>query len=72
MLPAFPSNPKIIQTEDVSEHIISVIKSRRMGWACSTRGRRDKCILSDGKPEGKRLLERRRCRWKDNITVDDT
>jgi hypothetical protein len=39
--------------------IIRIIKSRRMRWAGHV-----------GKPEGKRLLGRPRCRWVDNIRMD--
>jgi len=32
--------------------------------------RRDAYRVLVGKPEGKRLLGRSKCRWKDNIQVD--
>jgi hypothetical protein len=42
-----------------------------MGRACSTNGeKRNACRILVGKPEGKRLLERPRCRWVDNIKID--
>ena len=40
-------------------NIVRVVKSRRMRWAGHV-----------GKPEGKRPLERPRCRWEDNIKMD--
>jgi hypothetical protein len=42
-----------------------------MGRACSTNGgKRNACRLFVGKPEGKRLLERSRRRWVDNIKME--
>jgi hypothetical protein len=43
-----------------------------MGRACSTNGAKEECIYMilggrPGRPEGKRLLGRPRCRWVDNI-----
>jgi hypothetical protein len=39
--------------------------------ACSTNGeKRNTCRILVGKPEGKRPLGRRRCRWVDNIKMD--
>jgi hypothetical protein len=39
-----------------------------MGRACSTHGeKRNVYGILLGKPEGKRSLERQRCRWVDNI-----
>jgi hypothetical protein len=38
-----------------------------MGGACSTNGEEEDLL---GKPEGKRLLERPRHRWVDNIRMD--
>jgi len=39
-----------------------------MGEHVAHRGGEEKCVQGfGGKPEGKRLLGRRRCRWKDNI-----
>jgi hypothetical protein len=41
-----------------------------MGMACSTNGeKRNACRILVGKPEGKRPLERRRCRWVDNFKM---
>jgi hypothetical protein len=56
-----------------SPNIIRVIKSRRMRWMGHVicMGGDEKCIQNlVGKPEGKRLLGRRRCRWEDNIKID--
>ena len=41
-----------------------------MGRARSTYGAVQKCIVLVGKPEGKRLLERPRRRWEDNIKMN--
>ena len=42
-----------------------------MGGACSAYGeRRGVYRVLVGKPEGKRLLWRPRCRWEDNIKMD--
>ena len=41
-----------------------------MDWACSAYGGRGVYSVLVGKPEGKRLLERLRRRWEDNIKVD--
>jgi hypothetical protein len=39
--------------------------------ACGTNGRQERCIQGlVGRPEGKRLLGRPRCRWEDNIKMD--
>jgi hypothetical protein len=41
-----------------------------MGRACSTIGeKRNACGILDGKPEGRRPLERSRRRWVDNIEM---
>ena len=52
--------------------IVRVIKSGRLRWAGHVarmeEGRR--LIILIGDPIGKRPLERRRCRWEDNIGVD--
>jgi hypothetical protein len=38
---------------------------------CTTNGAtRNACRILVGKPEGKRLLGRPRCRWVDNIKMD--
>jgi hypothetical protein len=50
-----------------------VIKSRIMRWAghaARMRDRRSVCMILEGRPEGKIPLERPRCRWEDNITMD--
>jgi hypothetical protein len=56
-----------------SPNIIRIIKSRRMMWAGQV-GRmgekRNVYRLLEGKPEGKRLPGRPRCRWIDNIKMD--
>jgi hypothetical protein len=52
-----------------------MIKSWRMRWAeaCSTHERNVKFVQNlVGKPEGKRPLERLRCRWEDNININLT
>jgi hypothetical protein len=47
------------------------VKEDAMGRACSTNGdKRNACMISVGKPEGKRPLGRPRCRWVDNIKID--
>ena len=54
-------------------NIVRVVRSRRMRWAGHVtlmgEGRGVHRILV-GKPEGKRLLGRPRCRWNDNIKMD--
>jgi hypothetical protein len=56
-----------------SPTIVWVIKSRRMRWAGHVvhmgKGRSKYRVLV-GKPGGKRLLERPRHRWEDNIKMD--
>jgi hypothetical protein len=47
-----------------SPNIISVIKSRKVRWAVHV------ARILVGKPEGKRPLERHRCRCEDNIRMD--
>jgi hypothetical protein len=58
-----------------SADIIRQIKSRRMRWAGHVarmgEGREVYRVLV-GKPEGKRPLERPRCRWEDGIKMDLT
>ena len=52
-----------------SSNIVPVIKSRRMRWAGHVAlmwERTGVYRVFVGKPEGKRPLERHRCRWKDN------
>jgi hypothetical protein len=56
-----------------SPSIIRVIKSRRMRWAghvARMGEKRNVYRLLVGKPEGKRPLERPRCKWIDNIKTD--
>jgi hypothetical protein len=52
-------------------NFVRVIKSRRLKWvvhmACIREGRGVYRVLV-GKPKGKRLLGRPRCRWEDNIS----
>jgi hypothetical protein len=53
-----------------SPSIIRIIKSRIMRWkghAARMGEKRNAYRLLVGKPEGKRPLRRRRCRWVDNI-----
>jgi hypothetical protein len=56
-----------------SPDIIRQIKSRRMRWAGHVarmgEGRNVYWVL-EGKPEGKRPLERARCRWENGIKID--
>jgi hypothetical protein len=55
-----------------SPNIVSVIKSRRMRRAEHVaRMGEGRCVyrVLVGRPEGKRLLERPRCRWEDNIKM---
>jgi hypothetical protein len=56
-----------------SPNIIWVIKSRRLRWAghvAHMGERRGAYRVLLGKPEGRRPLERPRCRWQDNIKMD--
>jgi hypothetical protein len=56
-----------------SLNVIRMIKSWKMtlGRACSTNGeKRIAYRILVGKPEGKRPLQRPRCRWVDNIKMD--
>ena len=56
-----------------SLNIVRVIESRRMRWAgYVARIGEDKGVymVLVGKPEGRRLLRRPRCRWMDNIRMD--
>jgi hypothetical protein len=56
-----------------SPDIIRQIKSRRMRWAGHVaRMGEGRNVYRDlaGKPEGKRPLERPRCRWEDGIKMD--
>jgi hypothetical protein len=50
-----------------------IIKSRRMRWAghVARMGEKRNVYRSvAGKPQGKRQLERQRCKWIDNIKMD--
>jgi hypothetical protein len=56
-----------------SPSIIRIMKSRRMRWAghvARMGEKRNAYRLLVGKAEGKRPLERSRCRWVDNIKLD--
>jgi hypothetical protein len=56
-----------------SPSIIRMIMSRRVRWAghvARMGEKRNAYRALVGKPEGKRPLGRRRCRWGDNIKVD--
>jgi hypothetical protein len=54
-----------------SPNIITVIKSRRIGRACSTHdGEKEAYTVLVGKPEGKRPLGRPTYRWEDSIKMD--
>jgi hypothetical protein len=47
------------------------VKEDKMGRACRLTGeKRNAYRILVGKPEGKRPLGRRRCRWVDNIKMD--
>jgi hypothetical protein len=53
-----------------SPNIVRVVKSKRMRWAGHVaRMGEEKGVhrVFVGKPEGKRLLGRPRCRWEDNM-----
>jgi hypothetical protein len=57
----------------LSPDIIRQIKSRRMKWAghvARMGEERNVYRVLVGKPEGKRPLERPRCRWQDGIKLD--
>jgi len=54
-------------------NIVRVVKSRRIRWAEHVaRMGEDRGVhrVLVGKPEGKRLSGRPRCRWEDNIKMD--
>jgi hypothetical protein len=56
-----------------SPNIVRVIKSRRMrvaGHVARMREGRGVYRVFLGRPEGKKPLERSRCRWEDNIKMD--
>jgi hypothetical protein len=57
----------------ISPNAIRVIESRKLKWAghvARTGKRRGACKVLVEKPEGRRLLERQRRRWEDNIKMD--
>jgi hypothetical protein len=54
-------------------NMIRMIKSRRMRWAgyvAQMGEKRNPYRILVAKPEGKRPLERQRCRWVGNIKID--
>jgi hypothetical protein len=56
-----------------SKNIIREIKSRKLRWAghvARMGARRGACRVLDGRPDGKRRLERPRHRWKGNSKMD--
>jgi hypothetical protein len=56
-----------------SPSIIRTIKSKRMRWAgyvAQMGVKRNAYRILVGKPEGKRPLGRRRCKWVDDIKMD--
>jgi hypothetical protein len=53
-----------------SPNVIWVIKSRRMVLVVHMGERRGACRVLVGKPEGIRLLGRRRHRWEDSTKMD--
>jgi hypothetical protein len=56
-----------------SPSVIRMVQSRRMRWAwhvARIEEKRNAYRILVGKPEGKRPLERPRCRWVDNIKID--
>jgi hypothetical protein len=69
---------KRLQNEELhnlyaSQNIIMVIKSRKMRWEgqiVRTENMRNVYIILVGKPEGKRPLRRRRCRWEHDNRMD--
>jgi hypothetical protein len=46
-----------------------VTKEVEKGGACGTSGGEEKYKVLTGKPEGKTLLKRLKCRWEDNIKI---
>jgi hypothetical protein len=55
-----------------SPYIIRAIRSGRIRWAGHVAGKGTGKVHTGfwwGRPVGKRLLERPRCRWKDNIKM---
>jgi hypothetical protein len=56
-----------------SSSIVRVIKSRRIRWVghvARMGERKGEYWILVGKPEGKRLLRRPRCRWEDTTKMD--
>jgi hypothetical protein len=53
-----------------SPNIVRVIEARRLRWAGHMGEGRGVYRVLVGKPKGKRLLGRPRCRWEDNIKLD--
>ena len=56
-----------------SPNIVRVIKARRLRWAghvARMEESRSAFKILTGKPTGKRLLERPRRRWEDNVRMD--
>jgi hypothetical protein len=56
----------------IQSNVHGLIKTRRLRWVghvARMGENRDALEVLVGKPEGKRPLERRRCRWEDNIQV---
>jgi hypothetical protein len=62
-----------LHNTDSSPYTIRAMKSKRMRWVghMALMGEmRNAYRILVGKPEGKRPLGRRRCRWEDNIKMD--
>jgi hypothetical protein len=56
----------------VMNNIIGLMQSSRMRWAghVARKWKRNAYRILVGKPQGKRLIGRRRRRWVDNIKID--
>ena len=73
-----PGESRKLHSEELNDlyclpNIVRVIKSCRMRWAghvARMSERKGIYIVLVRKPEGKRLLGRRRRRWEDNIKMD--
>ena len=64
---------RILHNVYCSPNVVWMIKSRLIGWArqvARTGYRRGAYRFLVGRPGGKRLLERPRLRWEDNITME--
>jgi hypothetical protein len=67
---------KKLHNEDLNDacsspNTVWVIKLRRMRWVgYVARMQRDMYRVLVGKPEGKRLMGRPRCRWEDNVKME--